>query len=500
MTDVKTYFRFSNFCKFSPPNPSKKIMLHLKFFILLRTLKKEELESFHQYLKQLYGNERIALSLFAYIRKFHPDFSDEKRLNMEYAYRKVFGVGIGKNRKQVLNTLSDLHGWLKAFLMSEKITKDSFENGFLWLTILQERGLQVEFSRQASRIRREVNAMPKTNTLDYLKEVRVNHFIHYHLPMDKFPSTENGDACLDLFYALTKFKLACEKANCRNIQHEETEPASPLPVLDNFPSLIQAQEPLFLLYREVYQLLATHRKESFDALETILPKYGDAIATFELNTILRYLHNYATSQIRKGNEEYWKRIHHLNKFSLERGMFSREGVMSGAQFNNIVSAACNAKETAWASDFVVSKSIFLQNDIRHEAIPLAEATILFEKQDFENVLTTLAGKDFKDFLNIIRSKALTLRSLYELRAEDDMIWDFCSNFEAFLRRHRTPRREAVEATLQFIRIFKILLRKKSGKDQILSDINSTEMLYFKSWLSDKTTDYKNEFAAPKRKK
>ena len=477
-------------------------MRHLKFITLLRTLGKDEVDSFWKYLKKEHANERIALSLFAYIKKFHPEYRDEKRLEMAYAYRKVFRAEIGKNRKQVLNALSDLYGWLKSFLLSEKATKGVFESQLLWLAFLQEKGLQVEFPRYASRFQRELKSVSKKNALDYLKEVAVNHFIQFHLALGNFPPEGNDGADLDLFYALAKLKSACEKANFINVQSLETEP-EPLPEhLEVFLRQIQHEEPLLLLYMEVYQLLVVHHNASFDKLETMLPKFVDEIAPAELNLILRYLHNYATSQIRKGKVEFWKRTHQLNKFSLEHRIFAHEGTMSGAQFNNIVSAACSAKEISWAQSFVKAQSKLLSKDLRDDAVLLANATILFEKNEFKKVLEILREENFRDIFDNVRSRALQMRSYYEIWVKEKTaaIWDFHLNFESYLRRHRTPKKEAIEATLKFIQILKMLFSQKASRDDIQQVIQTTDVLYFKTWLLDKLADYKAEFAAPKRKK
>lgn len=475
-------------------------MLHSKLFTVLRTLSKEEVASFHRYLKKEHGNELIALSLFAYIRKFHPHYREEKKLEMAYAYHKVFGAQIGKNRKSVSNTLSDLNIWLKTFLLSEKATKDSFASRFLWLAVLRERGLQTEFSKQAMQLESEARNMPKKSAMDYLKEVTINHFVYFHLALEKFPAEENNGSGLDLFYVLAKFKLACEKANFRNVRAEKMEP-EPLPEsFDNFLMQIQPKDPLLLLYREVYQLLVKHRSESFDRLETLLPKYADKIAPEEMNLILRYLHNYATSQIRKGKEEFWKRTHQLNKLSLEFGIFAKEGLMAGAQFNNIVSVACYTNDTGWARSFVVSHGSLLQEDIREEIVLLANATIHFENKDFHKVLDLLANRNFRSQTDMIRSKALILRSFYELQVEEDTILSFCLTFENFLRHHREFKSEAVEATKRFILIFKKILLKKTEKDRILHLIAEDKPLYFKAWLLDKMSAYENKFAAPKRKR
>ena len=170
------------------------------------------------------------------------------------------------------------------------------------------------------------------------------------------------------------------------------------------------------------------------------------------------------------------------------------------RFNNIVSLACYTNDTGWARSFVVSHGSLLQEDIREEIVLLANATIHFENKDFHKVLDLLANRNFRSQTDMIRSKALILRSFYELQVEEDTILSFCLTFENFLRHHREFKSEAVEATKRFILIFKKILLKKTEKDRILHLIAEDKPLYFKAWLLDKMSAYENKFAAPKRKR
>ena len=67
-------------------------MKNSKFFTLLGTLTIEEVPAFHKYLRQLHGGEKVALKVFEYARKLYPRFEDQKKLDIEYAYRKLFGT------------------------------------------------------------------------------------------------------------------------------------------------------------------------------------------------------------------------------------------------------------------------------------------------------------------------------------------------------------------------------------------------------------------------
>ncbi len=468
-------------------------MHNLKFLTLLRTLDEQEISSFHKYLKRLHTNEQVPLSLFAYILKFYPGFGDERKLDIEYAYRKVFKKEIDGDRKKILNALSDLHRWLKNFMLTEKATGTALESQALWLAILRERGLQAEFSKQFTRLQNEIDALPKRSTSDYLKGMVSSHFMCYYVTTDNLD--EDNDAVqqyedsLDLFYIITKFKIACEKANRLNVLSIPMEPEASLAHVDFSGMHVYEQHSLLLLYREIYQLVARHNEASYARIEAMLPENAGKAAPDELQRIMSYLYNYASSQIRNGREEFWDKMHWLNKFGVEHAIFLHEGSMSVTKFNNIVSIACNMNDVEWASFFIRSQSRFLPEHLRADAVLLADATVFFEKRAYDEILKMLEGKDFKDLLDNIRAKALILKSQYETGDREGRLWDLCSVFEAFLGRQDRKKIGAVTASINFTRILKLLTRKNAYKDKIINDIETKQPLYFKSWLLKKAKDY-----------
>ncbi len=474
-------------------------MQNSKYFTLLRTLEREELSAFGKYLKRLYGGEDIALSVFDYGKGFFPGFREVEKLEIAYACQKIFKEPLDANsynRKKLLNALSDLHRWLKEFLLLEKVRNESFESRALWMSILKERKLSDEFSRHAARLQTEVQAMPKTGVPDYLKGMVSNYFFYYHLAQDKLSADIGAlQACgsdLDLCYAVCRLKVGCEMANRKNLLSLDFN----LEALPTVMELSKTKEwsshhPLLQLYRSVYDLIANRQDHRYLEIESLLANNVQKMEPEELHTIISYLHNYAAAQIRKGNETYLDMTHRLNKFSVGHGVFAGSGEMSSSQFNNIVNAACRVKDFAWAAAFTASHQQFLPEDVRSDAVLLAEAILLFEKKKYREVLQKLQEVEFTDLHHAIRSKSLILRSHYELPDSGTDVVGFCIAFEGYLKRNRKPKREAVEATLNFTRIAKTLSLGKAAKEDVLMEIEATTPIYFKAWLLEKAAFVSN---------
>lgn len=473
-----------------------------KFLTLLRTLSENELSSFQKHLKRQYGKEEIALLVFDYVKKFYPGLQEEKKLDMAYAYKKIFGEAIHEqpyNRTKMRNAMSDLYLWLKAFLLMEQVRLKTFENQVTWMMILQERGLEREFLNLSSRLRTAWAESPAKSVMQDIYGLAVGHFSYYYRLQDVFspeiaPLLEH-EKDLDLFYLITKIKLACEKASLKKFLsiEESTAPLFSLP--EPWPSV---EHPLLILYKDIYQLITDQQESSYNQAVRHLTDYAPQIDVAELYTILSYLNNYAAIQFRDGKSSFWVRTHQLNKFGVEYGVYTRKGVMPATQFNNIVTTACGANDFEWALRFVESHSHFLKADIAADTATMAKAIIFFVKKDFRQVLELLGKARFKDIPDLMRSKAMILRSYYELKMDEEEIFVFCMSFESDLRRNRKPKREAVEATFNFLKLFKLLMDKKVAKERLLHDIERTKPLYFKEWLLEKSVNYKGEFATRRR--
>ncbi|MBV6442443.1 MAG: hypothetical protein DYG98_22305 [Haliscomenobacteraceae bacterium CHB4] len=484
-------------------------MRRLKFLTLFRTLREEEVAAFQKYLKRLHGNDEVALDVFAYLKKFYPGFREEKKLELGNIYRKVFEAGIEENEynhKKLLNALSDLYLWLKAFLLSEKMNDGSFESRFLWLKVLKERGLEYEFLNGASVLQTELNDLSKQRSVaDYGKCLAINHFVYNHLTEDK--STPQSEAFLpfaanlDLYYAVTKLKTACEMVNLKNMKLPVPAPdfLFDIPAIPDSPTL--AAHPLLLLYREVYQLLSSRRDEHYSRVEAILTEQAGKIAPLELGVILIYLRNFASLDVRTGEEQLWGRTHRLNKLGVEHGVFIRRGSITTTEFHNIVNAAGKAEDFDWADRFIAGRSQYLPAEVRAHAVLLANAILLFEKKDFAAIVKELDRvnlKELHDLHLLIRLKTMMLRCYYELGEDPDTILNYCTNFENNLHRLRQPRTEAIKATFNFMKLLKMLVRKKTAKDLVLKKIENTKPAFFKPWLLEKAVTYKAAFATRKR--
>lgn len=471
-------------------------MQNLKFFVLLNTLEKDEVLAFHKYLKQLHGGDDTAMRIFEYAKKHSQKPMDEKKLDMAYAFRKVFGTEISThayNRKKMLNALYDLHVWLKEFLLTEKIRQDSLESEVLWLNILQERGLKEAFIKQANKLYGEINTPPKNGAKAYLRDLAASHFQHDHLSLG-IQST-NLDAlqqCIDISDICTEImhlKMACKMANIKKIYNLKTLPDTSSPSSSKVTD--SKSYALLLLYKEILQLFESGEEKHYDKAEQMLFEQADYLDPDEMHGILSYLFNYIGANIRKEKKpEYGLKLHKLNVFGLKYDLFIQKGVMTTVQFNNIISIACSVKEYNWANRFIKKHSDYLTEDIRDITVLQANAIVLFELGKYKEALDILQLKsvrEVKDIKYIIRSRMFVLRCYFELQEDWEITESYCISFESLLSRKRKI--ATIGAAWEFVRICKMILHGKKSKKELIDLIHSKPNIYHKDWLLKQLESY-----------
>lgn len=473
-------------------------MEKLKFLSLLKKLNRHELDGFHKYLRLYHPREKIALRVFEYLIGFYPDFEQQKKIKLEYAYQKIFKTDFDKDahaQKKMLNTASDLYKWLKTFLIISTAQQNHQIEQTIWLSILQERGMKDEFSRKATAFYQQTRNAPFKTAADAFPNWMASYFHREHLSWDKSLAhakiiqqcTETMTGCWEII----RLKMACEMSLVKKFTNEA--------LIRRQTEATDFQQVGLSILRDVYEslwrLTDTGEEAHFVRLESLLIQHGHHIDPKELEGIIRYVYNFTADQSRHNQEAiHYERTHRLNKVGLVYGVFSQDGHLTSAAFNNMVTVACHAKDFEWASGFIRNYSHTLPENKRREAILLAQAVVAFETCKFKEVLYLLEPVRFEAHLDLLRSKSLLLRSYYELHADQDIILDTCAFIENFLRRS-SPKEEADKAMLAFILILKRLVVQKSSKKAIMDRIEKAPMLYCKNWLLEKTMRYNARYAA-----
>jgi len=480
-------------------------MKNKKFLSILKKLNAEEIEGFGEFLQQYHKKDKIALRVFQYVYLFRPTF-DQTKFTIDFIYRKVYKEQLPgkpdetrrKKVKKLLNKFSELSQWLGDFLWHQKITSPSLERDLVFSAILMERKMYRELSQHHASLKKSLKGSLPGDVPGYLKQVIASYLMNYQFfELVQDPDTDvlpDFIEHLDSFYAVTRLKLACEMATRMLIKPEannnKPELAFPLSSLMGLlpPGHIK-NNPLIAIYANLFRLITHKSKKNYEKVEALFKENINSIAPKEQYDILVFLQNYTARQIRLGKKRYLGIAHDLNVFGIEQGCFTKDGIILPNIYTNIINTACTANALDWAWDFAKECSPRLAPAIRNNVTKLGEAIILFEKEDYTGVLSTLPGESFSDTHCEIRSRSMFLRSAWELKkhlSDDDFVLNYCRAFEQYLvNRDKKSKADIVTASLNFVRIFKKMITGHKSKAELMAEIQSHELLYFRTWLLEK---------------
>ncbi|MBL7781575.1 MAG: hypothetical protein JNM22_10195 [Saprospiraceae bacterium] len=240
-------------------------MAKLNFFSLLQKLEPEEIAGFHKYLKQIQGKNSVSVRVFEYYRKFHPDFSDQKKMNVEYAAEKIFPKPLSEKRTQrpnLPNTFSDLFKLLKEYLIIDSVRKDEKNAELIWLDFLYKRRLASFFSSQTDsiygKIRQEAVQLSEANQR-YLGLLSAFQFQNLALQTQS-PPIQAMQQCLDALRTYQEMwleKMECQLVNARKVRPDAIAKQS---------DMVAMPTELRDIYRMIHQMILNEDESLFNRL------------------------------------------------------------------------------------------------------------------------------------------------------------------------------------------------------------------------------------------
>ena len=374
--------------------------------------------------------------------------------------------------------------------------KGGLESRSLWLSILSEKGLEKEFSKQALMDIHEYENKPKKSIVDYLSLLLLQQQYYYHFTNN---SAEDGIIqiqktveALNAYVQVLKLRMLCEVRHLKTVLPDECLIAHLIETLNthNFSNVIDS--PLPTLYNELRLLLETNDFKQFDKFTSLISKNAQKINAKELDEFLLFINSFLSTISRKSQtSEEMDKTHELNKIALRNKIFFLQGTMRVAHFLNIVTAACKVKDFKWAVHFAASCKYLLPASDREDAFALAMGITHFEKKEYHLLYDLVKNIESKEIYIQIRVRSFLVVCHYELDTDMDLK-EYSMNFKAYLKRNLKlkPYKETVRSILNMVDIVKLLILENTPKQQIEDQINSCGSLTFKEWLIDKVKKYK----------
>jgi len=194
-------------------------MLNNSFFRLFETLSNTEIKAFYQFSNGVYAKQQIGLRLLNYLVEAKKKGT---AANIDAAFSATFLQAMqGSNdRKKLSNTFSDLHNWLKNFLMYKELEADDFIKKILFLRVLHRKKLINHFKKTLAQLKKEIS----NNIYDFwhpLKLLMLHHLIYFRSisisNKEITPSLIVLPSLLDEFYMRARLRYETAIINLKSI-------------------------------------------------------------------------------------------------------------------------------------------------------------------------------------------------------------------------------------------------------------------------------------------
>ena len=468
-------------------------MLKSKLLDLFSTLDKSELKEFGKYIEGTsYRKTGKVYALYAYLAKQYPEYP-EKKIEKTVVAKKV--LTDQKNaQKQMLDLMTRLTGVLEDYLIKKQLANNKTKRNFLLLDVMKERKLDKMFFQKINSIEKDWKKNRPAGIEQLYNEFKLAQTCLLHPNYDNLPDMPIRPSHLiekfDKYYFARKSYLGTIFLTHLVFTSETVDDAFFLDEmfdliadhnLNNDPHISIFSKLLIAQKQNIY----SNYEGIYNEFKTNLPLFN----SYERTDIMKILVSYCYANYKKGQADGLKQMFELYKFCSEEKIIIEDGYIENVQFRHIVIIACAVNKAEWALKFIKDNQIYLEENKKDDNLALCNSWVLFKLKDFDGVLEILARIKFQDITIGIQGRGLQLKCYYELEEYEELFFNLCKSFSAFLNRDKELTDSVKEPWINFIRISKKLQLSKNKFESnvpiILDEINSQQIVANKLWLIEK---------------
>jgi len=405
-------------------------MIHSKSIQVLKTLSKEELKQFSDFLRSPFHNKnRSLIKLYDVLKKYHPEYEVEN----EKIYSKIY-PGKEYNHDNMKKLMSEEFIVLEKFLLELKIKKEKFIADTNLLEEYLQRNLNEIFLFKVKKMNEKMEEVNYYN-YNFDEKLRIEDLIlefYRANNMDKkVPNNilfERSEYSLCNFWDNTIFDISNITIFRRNFNvfKEDLIGESFLRSFDiksflkyllsrkvrNDFMIFQINLILMLIYPENDTYF--YRAKNFllrDANNFIKENYKT------LNEYLILLENYCIMKVKK-EKKYELVEFELYKYHLKI-ILNNDNKLFSVFYLNLIKTGIRLGELKWAEDFIKDNTKYLEEKEKENTYDHGKALLEFAKQNYEESLNYASKSTIRTSYYLkMHVNILTLQCYFELSLYD----------------------------------------------------------------------------------
>jgi hypothetical protein len=457
-------------------------------------------------------NENV-IKLYTYIKKFHPELND-KRLEKEYVYRKIFSKG-EYNDGFMRTAIYNLGKLAEDFLAYVNFSKNELDRGINLLEELNERKLEKVFLKYYSEIEDDLDKQKYQGAEFFYKKYELKNQMEIYMDWSKFKNKDFKSYSpntttyiydeLTSFYitnALSHYRFLLDKATYEQLSYDYH-------LIDNIIEYLLTKDNIYIkkikIKLHLYEILIQRegKDEHYKILKEILVNERENLNQSDKYSLHNILQSYCVRKTYNGETEYQKERFELYKICEEQKLYQagEHLYFDDLLFANIVSSAISSKEFEWLKNFMNAHKDELSPDNKDMVVSYCSARMKFENGAYEEALKLLSGiKAVKQIQFKLPIRDLTMMLYYEL-AQYTQAYYQIDSYRHFLTNNRDFFADLrYERLINFVKSFAKLVKikdKSKGSEQpklaaeaarLKDELEGNPNIQERNWLLQKVNE------------
>ncbi len=444
-----------------------------KLFQLLNAFEPKEWKAFDQFLENRnFASKEEILSLYRFAKRICLSRVEVEPAKEEIL-RQVFEGG-EIDLKTFRYFESELVKWIGEWWIQQELKQNRIQRDALLLQALHRKGLYKQFNHTLSRAFSELEASPRRDLQHYWLRYQLNNLAFESASQQENRGSNPRLAAmisdLDRLYRTGSLKYGSLLINLGNVIRTPVDPELVEQLLAMVPEQGEQESPGAQVYYHILLTLTEPEGEAhYTRLMQLLDEKGMFFTQEEMGHMYSFALNYCIKKLNEGKSGYLQKLFLLYQRLLERKVIFSGPYIMQQHFKNIVTTAIRLEEFDWIEEFLAGHGKYLPPDARENAINYNWAALHFAKRHYSKALRLLQEVEFTDVYYHVDSKALLLKSYYELREWEPLL-SLTEAFSNYLRRNRMLSDYQKKVYWNFVKYAKKLVRKQLGSRKPVKEI------------------------------
>lgn len=481
----------------------------LKLFRLLDSLSDKDIKEFRRLVSSGFfsggRNYTLLLNKLLKIRK-----SGMKKLTPETLYRKLY-PGTKFSIQTLNNRFSELFKLGEEFLIYKTLRDNRQEKDRILLLAYHINKSKKLFRNRLNTARNSAHTMPESDTkylyLSFLDRLDISFskdtVISENTYRQYFENAQNSAAMLlkNLFDFGFEF-LQQEQTNRRFEFNLVNEILSRLEIdAALLRKLNKSSLKIFKLVVLEYYLFNIFKnpenEKNYYEARKLFEELKSSLEDNYKTEVYKKMTNYCILRQNQGVKTFNPELFNLYNEILEQKIYlDHKNEFSQTTFRNYVLIGIISGKISWTEKFIKEHSKELSDDIRNAEVSLSYSKLHFSRKNYEKSLHHLSGLKNLNVIHYSDSAILKLCNYYETKKYEEAYFEM-DKFRHFIRNHNEMPKIHKEYALNFLKIYKMLIKIKTGVDnkdiyEIEETMNKLKLISRAPWLKDKINELRNK--------